>query len=102
MTPAEPDPAAGGAPLDRVPAEVTQPPSETPPAAPAAAPQAADEPGAGAGADPGRRARPLVRHQRLDRQALSDPIGLDGADPAERRPGAREPLHLPVPRPAQG
>ena len=33
MNQAEPDPAAGGAPLDRVPAEVTQPASETPPAA---------------------------------------------------------------------
>ena len=33
MNPAEPDPAAGGAPLDRVPAEVSQPASETPPAA---------------------------------------------------------------------
>ena len=30
----------------------------------------------------------LVRHQRLDRQALPDPVGLDGADAAERRPGA--------------
>ncbi|HEY6573699.1 MAG TPA: signal peptidase I [Mycobacterium sp.] len=33
MNPAEPDPAAGGAPLDRVPAEASQPASETPPAA---------------------------------------------------------------------
>ena len=33
MNPAEPDPAAGGAPLDRVPAEVTQPAPEPPPAA---------------------------------------------------------------------
>ena len=33
MNPAEPDPAAGGAPLDRVPAEVTRPAPETTPAA---------------------------------------------------------------------
>jgi len=39
MNPAEPDPAAGGAPLDRVPAKVTQPASETPPAAADALPE---------------------------------------------------------------
>ena len=38
MNPAEPDPAAGGAPLDRVPAEASQPASETPPAAAEALP----------------------------------------------------------------
>ena len=45
--------------------------------------------GAGAGAgDPG-----------LDRQALPDPLGVDGADPRRRPAGPRQPLPLPLHRP---
>ena len=65
-------------------------------------------------ADNGRgRARRARRHRRardragardpgLRRQAVPDPLGVDGADARRRPAGARQPLHLPLQDPAIG
>ena len=59
--------------------------------------------------DPRRRARRARRHRRararagprhpgLARQAVPDPLGVDGADPRRRPAGPRQPLPLPLHR----
>src|SRR4051795_9568483 len=60
MNPAEPDPAAGGAPLGRVPAKVTQPASETPPAATDAVPLPEPEQTPPAQPPPKRQMNPVL------------------------------------------